>query len=94
MESNIPSAEIILKWNGNSLTDDKKTVTQYGIAEGDMLFLQRARRAAPPGMCECYESAVSNMLCYMIQCKNDLICIYLYTSITVGQAFKYCSTLV
>ena len=51
MESNIPSAEIILKWNGNSLTDDKKTVTQYGIAEGDMLFLQRARRTAPPGMC-------------------------------------------
>ena len=60
VESNIPSAEIILKWNGNSLTDDKKTVSQYGIAEGDMLFLQRARRAAPPGMYECYQSVLSN----------------------------------
>lgn len=49
VESGIPSTEIVLKFNGNSLTDDKKTVEQYGIGEGDMIFLQRGR-GANPGM--------------------------------------------
>lgn len=50
VESGIPSDEIVLKYNGNALTDGKKTVTQCGIGEGDMLFLQRARTTSTGGM--------------------------------------------
>lgn len=40
VESRIPASEISLLWNGNPLADNKKTVAQYGISDGDMLFLQ------------------------------------------------------
>lgn len=39
VESGLPAAHIALMWNGNPLTDDKKSIDQYGIADGDMLFL-------------------------------------------------------
>lgn len=40
-ECEIPAEEITLLVNGNPLTDSKKTVEQYCINDGDMLFLQR-----------------------------------------------------
>ncbi|XP_067946090.1 protein DDI1 homolog 2-like [Watersipora subatra] len=40
VESGLPATDITLVWDGNHLNDDKKTVKQYGIADGDMIFLQ------------------------------------------------------
>lgn len=40
VESGLSASEITLVWNGNPLQDDKKSIRQYGIADGDMLFLQ------------------------------------------------------
>ncbi|KAF6037933.1 DDI2 [Bugula neritina] len=48
MESGIPSANITLVWNGTPLTDNKKTVGQYGISDGEMLFLQPLHNRSDP----------------------------------------------
>lgn len=53
MESGIPSANITLVWNGTPLTDNKKTVGQYGISDGEMLFLQPLHNRSDPRTGEC-----------------------------------------
>ena len=40
-ESSIPASEILLMFNGKSLTDDKKPICEYGIKDGDMIVLER-----------------------------------------------------
>lgn len=47
VESGIPAAYIVLAHNGRPLMDDKKTLKDYGIKDGDMLVLQRNEQNAP-----------------------------------------------
>lgn len=53
VESGIPSSEIALLFNGIPLTDNTKSLKDYGITDGDMLMMDRVRQsrvAAPaPG---------------------------------------------
>lgn len=42
-EIGISAAEIAILWNGRPLHDDKRTLTSYGIKNGDMLLLQHMR---------------------------------------------------
>lgn len=41
LEVNIPAHQIAIVWNGRPLHDDKLTLKQYGISNGDMLLLQQ-----------------------------------------------------
>lgn len=47
VESGIPAGQIVLAHNGRPLMDDKKTLRDYGVKDGDMLVLQRNERNAP-----------------------------------------------
>ncbi|KAK6175362.1 hypothetical protein SNE40_013842 [Patella caerulea] len=42
-ETGISSHEIAILWNGRPLQDNKKTLQQYGISNGEMLLLQQMR---------------------------------------------------
>ncbi len=42
-ETGIVSNEIAILWNGRPLQDEKKTLNQYGIKNGDVLLLQQMR---------------------------------------------------
>ena len=46
VESGIPSAEIGLLYNGIPMLDLKKSLKDYGVAEGDMVMMDRMRRQA------------------------------------------------
>ncbi|CAB3382396.1 Hypothetical predicted protein [Cloeon dipterum] len=41
VESGVPANQIQLTFNGQPLNDDKKTLKEYGIKDGDMLFMQQ-----------------------------------------------------
>lgn len=41
MESGFPSREILIVYSGRPLTDDRKSMKEHGIADGDVLILQR-----------------------------------------------------
>lgn len=40
-ETEIPSSEIAILWNGRPLHDNKRTLKDYGIKNGDVLLLQQ-----------------------------------------------------
>ncbi|XP_013416940.1 protein DDI1 homolog 2-like isoform X2 [Lingula anatina] len=42
-ETGIPAREISIMWNGRPLLDEKKTLSAYGINDGDVLLLQQLR---------------------------------------------------
>lgn len=51
-ESGFPASEIAISFNGRPLTDDKKSLKQYGMVDGDAVSLQHvmqqsAAAAAP-----------------------------------------------
>lgn len=46
IESGFPAAEIVISFNGQPLLDDKKTLTQLGIRDGDVVMLQHLMQAA------------------------------------------------
>jgi len=49
VESGIPSSEIGLLFNGVPMLDQKKSLKDYGVKEGDMVMMDRMRRqTAPP----------------------------------------------
>jgi len=48
VESGIPSAEIGLLFNGIPMTDQKKTLKDYGVKDGDMVMMDRIRRQQRP----------------------------------------------
>ena len=41
LEVGVPAQQIALLWNGRPLHDDKLTLKQYGVGNGDMLLLQQ-----------------------------------------------------
>eukprot|EP00092_Neocalanus_flemingeri_P018129 GFUD01019621.1.p1 GENE.GFUD01019621.1~~GFUD01019621.1.p1 ORF type:complete len:493 (-),score=168.95 GFUD01019621.1:632-2110(-) len=45
VESGIPSTEIGLLFNGIPMTDLKKSLKDYGVSDGDMVMMDRMRRA-------------------------------------------------
>ena len=47
-ESGVQSSQIVIFHNGVPLSDDKKTLKDYGIKDGDVLLLQRALRSTQP----------------------------------------------
>jgi len=47
VESGIPSAEMGLLFNGVPLLDNKKSLKDYGVKDGDMIMMDRLRRQAP-----------------------------------------------
>ena len=47
VESGIPSAEIGLLFNGVPLTDNTKTLKDFGIKDGDMVIMDRIRQQRP-----------------------------------------------
>eukprot|EP00092_Neocalanus_flemingeri_P057286 GFUD01068045.1.p1 GENE.GFUD01068045.1~~GFUD01068045.1.p1 ORF type:complete len:468 (+),score=162.45 GFUD01068045.1:46-1449(+) len=47
VESGIPSTEIGLLFNGIPMTDLKKSLKDYGVSDGDMVMMDRMRRAGP-----------------------------------------------
>lgn len=49
VESGIPSSEIDLLYNGALLNESKKTAEQYGLSDGEMLFLQRTQQPVSTG---------------------------------------------
>ena len=44
-QSDIPSAEMLVIFNGRSMDDDKKKVSDYGLKDGEMVILERRRKA-------------------------------------------------
>lgn len=46
IESGLPAAEIVISFNGQPLLDDKKTLTELGIKDGDVVMLQHITQAA------------------------------------------------
>ena len=42
IESGVSSSQIVIFHDGVPLRDDKKTLNDYGIKEGDVLLMQRA----------------------------------------------------
>ncbi|XP_021708965.1 protein DDI1 homolog 2 isoform X1 [Aedes aegypti] len=46
IESGFPASEIVISFNGQPLLDDKKTLTQLGIKDGDVVMLQHIMQAA------------------------------------------------
>lgn len=42
VESGFPSAEIVILFRGQPLIDDKKSLKDHGIGEGDVVLLQHA----------------------------------------------------
>ncbi|XP_065087593.1 protein DDI1 homolog 2 isoform X2 [Ochlerotatus camptorhynchus] len=48
IESGFPATEIVISKNGQPLLDDKKTLTQLGIKEGDVVMLQHIMQATQP----------------------------------------------
>jgi len=43
VESGVPTAEILLLYNGQPMVGDKMTLQQVGIQDGDMVMLDRRR---------------------------------------------------
>ena len=46
-QSDVPSAEMLILFNGRSMDDDKKKVSEYGLKDGEMVVLERRRKAKP-----------------------------------------------
>ncbi|XP_055589812.1 protein DDI1 homolog 2 isoform X2 [Uranotaenia lowii] len=46
IESGFPAKEIVLTFRGKRLTEDKKTLTEHGIHDGDMVLLQHISEVA------------------------------------------------
>ena len=44
-ECGVPTSEIALLWNGRPLHDDKMKLKEYGLADGEMVLLQRIQPA-------------------------------------------------
>uniref|UniRef100_A0A1Q3FXE1 Putative dna damage inducible protein n=1 Tax=Culex tarsalis TaxID=7177 RepID=A0A1Q3FXE1_CULTA len=45
IESGFPTTEMVISFNGQPLLDDKKTLTELGIKDGDMVMLQHITQA-------------------------------------------------
>ena len=43
VETGVPASEMSIVWNGRPLHDDKLTLKQYGIHNGDMVLIQHLR---------------------------------------------------
>lgn len=48
-ESGLPGKEIVILYNGKPLLDDKKAMKDYGLKDGDMVVLERVKKAAKKG---------------------------------------------
>ena len=48
-ETGIPAGEISILFEGKTLDDDKKTVSDCGIKNGDAVYLRRTRKNSPGG---------------------------------------------
>lgn len=48
VESGVPTAEILLLYNGQPMVGDKKSLQEVGIQDGDMVMLDRRRPSAAP----------------------------------------------
>lgn len=46
VESGFPSTEIVILFKGQPLVDDKKSLKDHGIKDGDVVLLQHALQAA------------------------------------------------
>lgn len=46
VESGFPSTEIVILFKGQPLVDDKKSLKDHGISDGDVVLLQHALQAA------------------------------------------------
>lgn len=46
VESGFPSTEIVIVFKGQPLLDDKKSLKDHGIGDGDVVILQHALQAA------------------------------------------------
>lgn len=46
VESGFPSSEIVILFKGQQLVDDKKSLKDHGIGDGDAVLLQHAIQAA------------------------------------------------
>lgn len=48
MESGIPSSQIIVALDGRDLVDDKLSLKDHGVKNGDLVLLKQARQTAIP----------------------------------------------
>lgn len=48
VESGFPAPEIMINFNGRPLMDDKKSLKDYGIKDGDIVILQHIQHASNP----------------------------------------------
>lgn len=46
VESGFPSTEIVIVFKGQPLLDDKKSLKDHGVGDGDVVILQHAMQAA------------------------------------------------
>lgn len=46
VESGFPSTEIVITFRGHPLLDDKKSLKEHGVGDGDVVLLQHAMQAA------------------------------------------------
>lgn len=46
VESGFPSTEIVILFKGQPLVDDKKSLKDHGVSDGDVVVLQHALQAA------------------------------------------------
>lgn len=48
-ESGIPATEVMVYFEGTELKDLQKTLTDYGLKEGDVMLIRRRRARPAPG---------------------------------------------
>lgn len=49
IESSVPANEIVIAFNGRPLMDDKKSLKDYGVQDGDAVILQRMHHSRSEG---------------------------------------------
>lgn len=52
VESGFPSAEIVILFRGQPLIDDKKSLKDHGLGEGDVVLLQHALQSGLSGLAD------------------------------------------
>lgn len=63
MECGIPSREMLIAFNGRPLLEDKKTLKELGISEGDVLIIQHMQNSNSnllSGSCKYYKIITIN----------------------------------
>lgn len=87
VESGFPSAEIVISFRGQALIDDKKSLKDHGLGEGDVVLLQHALQSGLSGLAGAGTTAAApqhpstsngtlNQLCLLVLFCNHILYVF------------------